>query len=423
MTSSPPAQLILDRAAPDDQGLLDVRAGMNQVAGAGIKSRWRQLVEIFILTGSGQRISPGDYYRFQLYDDRKYCFAEKRRFIGNNRYWELTLRVNDSRLAELVDDKLKTARLLARHGLPHPKLRAILHPDETFSSAVSLQSRRDLEHYLRTTRDYPLFGKPTSEFESRGATLLKGYDAARDEMSINHGLVVGVEAFAAAIEEFTHRKRDAPGPFDPHRGYLFFDAVRQHRNLAALCGETVASVRVIVACQKEGPNIIGAFWKIPAPWHIADNPWRRGNLVAALDPLTGKVGRVLRGQGPEMEEFEHNPHTGEKLTGTRLPHFAALREVVLKGSASVEGIRYQGWDVAITDEGPTVLEINSGSSSRIQLLSAKGLMTDEFQAFLKWAESVNPTRPDSIFLHPAIHGHRTGRLRGAWGFFRDLVRS
>ena len=38
-------------------------------------------------------------------------------------------------------------------------------------------------------------------------------------------------------------------------------------------------------------------WKIPAPHNIADNFWRPGNLLAALDRHTGEVKRVTTNVG------------------------------------------------------------------------------------------------------------------------------
>jgi hypothetical protein len=60
----------------------------------------------------------------------------------------------------------------------------------------------------------------------------------------------------------------------------------------------------------DGPRAVRAVGKLPAPSNIADNFWRPGNLVAAIDVETGVIERAVRGTGGEMEINAEHPRTG-----------------------------------------------------------------------------------------------------------------
>jgi hypothetical protein len=46
-------------------------------------------------------------------------------------------------------------------------------------------------------------------------------------------------------------------------------------------------------------------------------------------------------------------------------------------------LRFQSWDIALTESGPVVVEVNPGSSFVLsQIASGNGFLTDEFLEFL-----------------------------------------
>jgi Sugar-transfer associated ATP-grasp len=103
--------------------------------------------------------------------------------------------------------------------------------------------------------------------------------------------------------------------------------------------------------------------KIPAATSIADNYWRPGNLLADLDPMTGVIRRVVRGKGLELEELSKHPETGTPLLGLALPHWDELRTVNDACARLFAAMRYHSFHIALTVEGPLVVEVNIWMSS------------------------------------------------------------
>jgi hypothetical protein len=210
--------------------------------------------------------------------------------------------------------------------------------------------------------------------------------------------------------------------FRSQLGYMFQGVIRQHPQLVEAAGPTVASVRPFVIIGEGGPRIVAMTWKVPAPGNFSDNTLHPGNMLANVDIETGTVTRVVRGAGVALEVLEHNPATGQRLVGFRLPHFEKLKTVVLEGAALIPGIRIQGWDVALGPDGPIVVEVNNGSGyTAPQLASGRGFLTPEFERFLELAETENETWPWREFFRRQEHGHRFGRVKGVLNVVRQAI--
>jgi hypothetical protein len=303
-------------------------------------------------------------------------------------------------------------------------IRAVYHRYREFPGAATVKTPDALQEYLAQAATYPLFGKPVSGFESKGAIYLKRFDAARGELVLHDDARVPVAEFAEAVEQFVY---DPPPGFRRYRsqlGYLFQSVIVQHPELIEAAGPTVASVRPFVIIDDNGPRILAVTWKIPAPGNFADNSLHAGNMLAAVDIETGRVTRVVRGAGTRLELPDHNPHTGRKLIGLQIPHFDRLKKLVLGGASLIPGIRIQGWDVAIGQHGPIVIEVNNGSGyTAPQLASGRGFLTPEFARFLARAEADNETYPWKDFFRQQEHGHRLGRSKGVFKLIKQAVSS
>lgn len=92
-------------------------------------------------------------------------------------------------------------------------------------------------------------------------------------------------------------------------------------------------------------------------------------MLAAVDLVTGQIGRVVRGTGATIRIGDPHPDTGHPIAGTVLPDWPALRHLVERAAGVLPGIG-QSWDVPLTEHGPVLLEVNFGgrqtwSSSRM----------------------------------------------------------
>jgi len=306
----------------------------------------RQIADIAALGRRPMRLAPRDYYLFRLYDPRL-TDGERRAFLGERGQMALFGRLTDPGWSAAAHDKLLYYAVMSGLGYAVPRVVAVHHPHRRYPGAEALADGAAVARFLRQAA-YPFFGKPVTGKYSVGTVALVGYERSTDRVRASAGAETAVEAFVAELAPFA---RD---------GYLFQERLTAHAFVREACGERIATVRVVVLLGPDGPALLRALWKVPVGAHVADNFWRPGNCLAALDGASGRIVRVVQGVGPAQREIEAHPDTGFRLLGATMPDWDATLRLVLDAAAAFPGIVMQAWDVALTERGPLLLELNVG---------------------------------------------------------------
>ncbi|MEM6925337.1 MAG: sugar-transfer associated ATP-grasp domain-containing protein [Myxococcota bacterium] len=377
---------VIGGALADDFDLSRSMIRARDTRGKGLLAQVREIAR---LAFSRRRLSAYEYYRYGLFDDARYDPEAKSRFLGEACHVPLIRATCDLRWWAVADDKVVTYTMLKAFGAPIPTTVALVHPYRIFPDAKTLKDADALATFLRTEAVYPLFSKPVSGVRSLSVSLLAGYDADTDAVAMHDGSARRVDDFARELASTEGQTRGD--------GVLLQEVMQHHRELERLAGPAISSVRVLVTVEAEGPRVIGAMWKIIGGEQIADNAWRPGNLLASLDHRTGAVTRVVKADGTDVEEVSHHPTTSEKLLGVTLPHWDDVTALCTRYAALSPKVRFQGWDVAICDDGPRLVEANTGSSFMLtQLASGRGIADEDFERFVAWAASINETPPRGV---------------------------
>ena len=98
------------------------------------KSPWSQVREIWRLRYGPSRLRPDEYYYYGLYDDRRFAFADKVRFLGRTLQDRIIRQCNAAEWWFVAHDKLVCYGLLAGRNLNAPVNG--VRPDPAFSNIV-----------------------------------------------------------------------------------------------------------------------------------------------------------------------------------------------------------------------------------------------------------------------------------------------
>lgn len=345
---------------------VDFPSAMEEAARLG-KSQRQQKAELKALKGAGGDVQALDYYYYRMYDPR-YSRGDQLRFVGNKFYFSIIDKVCDLDWKLLVDDKFWANVALGTNGLPVAHIQAVLADGaRTFGDQPKLSTEAEAEAFFRDKASYPVFAKPMRGIGSFGAFLITGY--GRGGLELHGGETMEVGDFLLDI--------------DLGHGYLLQDNIATHPALSDVVSQ-VSTVRLVVVVPSSGPRVTHAVWKIPSQSAIADNFWRTGNLIAAIDHETGRIERAVTGSGSEIVEHDTHPETGAQLVGRQLPGWDAVVDTCLRGAQLIAPVGFQSWDIALGDNGPVILEANIGSAFNLmQLSQGRGFLTDDFLAFLK----------------------------------------
>ncbi len=333
----------------------------------------QQVAEILGLMMGPGKIDAWEYFMYGLYDDRLYSADDKARFVGRKLIRTLTRRYLKDALAPVTTDKMRFYAHMQARGFAAPRTLAVFRKRRRYEGAPMLDDLDAVARFLREGLAYPAFAKPVEYTRSIGVARLEGYDRATDTLRLGDGRRVAVADFVAEVAGFAKH------------GYLFQEPLVPHPEIAALCGPRVSTVRALVLLEDDGPHILRAAWKVPVGDNPADNFWRRGNMLAAVEVETGRVARVIERGFPGQEEIETHPDTGARLAGASLPDWPALRALCLAAATAFPGSPIQGWDIALCETGPIAVEVegNGGDPMMTQLPWRRGLLDDRFAAHLE----------------------------------------
>ncbi len=347
----------------------EVISCMQDHARNGGKSVFRQALEIGALAFGPGRISPKEYVFYRLYDDNRFTKSDKRRFVGKAAEFPISRILNNHSWYSISSDKLSSYILLSGMGFPIPEIKAVYHRYRHSGNFLRLQNPGSLCAFLRNPDIYPMFCKPIYSRHGIGAASLLGYDSDTDELIQPFGRRIDVASFAESVQGFV-------------KGYLFQRQLMPHKALADICGDRIASLRLVVFLSNGVPHITHATWKIPASDSITDHFANADNLDANVDPESGVIIQAFRRHGLRQEAVTHHPDSGKAVTGFQIPHWQAARDLCLSASSTIPGLRLQAWDIAICEEGPVILEVNMGGDFEIQFSTGKGMLTPAIEQAL-----------------------------------------
>lgn len=133
------------------------------------------------------------------------------------------------------------------------------------------------------------------------------------------------------------------------------ELVIQHEGMNALCPASVNTIRMMTFNDHGNPRLLWMGLRIGNGVNVVDNFHAQG-LAASIDMDTGKlVGNAL---DKDNNEFTHHPTTGTKIDGFQIPCFEEAKALALSAAARSDKILVVGWDVAISENGPVIIEGN-----------------------------------------------------------------
>lgn len=147
-------------------------------------------------------------------------------------------------------------------------------------------------------------------------------------------------------------------------GLLFQQRIANHPEITKLTGfKMLQTIRICThVTDNNQVEILFAFMKLAGQEGLADafNLGKTGNMLAKIDPATGKFCNVyaMDQQQGYLVETTHHAVTQANLLNFTVPHWQACLTLAMKLSTTFLPLRAVGWDIAITDNRPVVLEGN-----------------------------------------------------------------
>ena len=141
--------------------------------------------------------------------------------------------------------------------------------------------------------------------------------------------------------------------------YLITEYIQAHTDIKRISNFGLNTLRVMVINEYgEKPIIANAFMRFGTKQTgLVDNA-SAGGIFAIVEIESGKYHSPKRMENNEVIDYKVHPDTNEKIEGI-LPYWDFIKEKLIEISEYLSEVVYMGFDIAITDNGFKIIEINS----------------------------------------------------------------
>lgn len=131
--------------------------------------------------------------------------------------------------------------------------------------------------------------------------------------------------------------------------------VKQNKELNKMCPTSCNTIRIMTFNNNGNPEILWAGLRIGNGINSVDN-FHAGGMATEIDLETGKLVRPALDK--DLNEFTEHPVTKTKIVGFKIPYFDEVKKMVKEAALESDKILVVGWDVAIAEDGPLIIEGN-----------------------------------------------------------------
>lgn len=211
-------------------------------------------------------------------------------------------------------------------------------------------TKRDFLYYENSFEEFEEFIYNHPTFVKKPLQGLGGSDVTKENISE----ITDKQAFYNKIK---------------NKEFFLEELIIQNREWAALSPDSTNTLRIMTETFDNKSRIIFAAARIGSGKTIADN-FHQGGMGVLIDIESGR----LTGCGID-KELNESPYsiTGIKFDNVKIPYWDEIKDMVISAALINDNIHMVGWDVAIGENGPLIIEGNRGPGfDLVQILMKKG---------------------------------------------------
>jgi hypothetical protein len=297
-----------------------------RISGRGYLAQLRDLLYFTVWRG----FPPQEYYYDRLYYDRLTEVMED--YLADKEIAILNMAVNSDKDSERVNNKLRLCQHCEELGLPSIPLHGVFSGgQERPGSNGKPLPKKDL--YFKPVSG--LRGAGIERWEVEGEDCWNSAGRQYDE----HGLKT---YFAEASFGET---------------FILQEAAVNHPEVQPFSPGPLVTFRVMSVVGEEGIEIMGSYMVMPFSNTVA-NHGSYGGLVAEMDIRTGRLFPAFK-RLPVLQQLEHHPQTGGRIAGEVIQQWPVLEALAKRAHGHFADIFTIGWDLALTPDGPAIVEGNT----------------------------------------------------------------
>ena len=347
-----------------------ILAGNRRFSNSPRISLARQFAENFRLLHLNG-LEPPEYYRYELCRPQ-ISWNEKTRYMSREQAWLMHRTINQQ-FDQGVLQKMVFDRLMGSLGLPVPKQYGFYNPHSGHDADNRpLRNREDFIRFLAESGFTEFVLKAMSAERGEGLRLCRKIGNDRI-LSFNEGEFTYNELFDLIAATNFGIVKHSPD------SWLIQERVIQHPFLDRYTKDCTQTARVVTYITRKGDiQILMRLLKIARTGKHIDNVGTTGMAANFGDDGILTTAAQLTDAG--IIRHTHHPETKAAIAGEVLPFHKEVTALALEAQSRLPFLRSLGWDIAITKDGPLLIEGNAYWSHVLQFAVGHGVMTDELFA-------------------------------------------
>ncbi|MBQ8234450.1 MAG: hypothetical protein IJZ36_02555 [Bacilli bacterium] len=137
--------------------------------------------------------------------------------------------------------------------------------------------------------------------------------------------------------------------------FLIEEVVIQHKDMAKLNPSSVNTLRIVTCNVNNKTTIMFRAIRIGSGNNVVDN-FNSGGMMSTISE-DGIISSPAMNKNGDL--YKNHPNTNTKIEGYAIPYFKEAIEFAKKASKVIPEVGLVGWDIAITDNGPVMIEGNN----------------------------------------------------------------
>lgn len=287
------------------------------------------------------RFSPEEYFYYHFMDKDE---NERKTFISDLNRIDFCEKLNKAKNLTIFNDKMKSAEVFkSYYG----------------RDICGVKSKNDISKFLSFVEKHNRFIlKPIALSCGKGIEIFDFSNVDNKE-----------QKFYELYEKHCSGQKD---------GFIVEELVIQVPEMSQFHDSSLNTIRVATVKFDEGAEVIASFFRTGRGGSIVDNAGA-GGVFGTIDIKTGTIIAVGDEYG---NSYEKHPDTNIEMVGFTIPRWEEAVAMAKELATVVDGNRYSGWDLALTDNGWIMIEGNARGQFVWQIPTQKGFL-DEANAILR----------------------------------------
>lgn len=301
---------------------------------------------------------PFQYIRYDMYKkDCPLTIEEMKTYVPNFFAYYLFFPKFFTSYGVLTEDKSLTNSFFKAYNVRQPELLFKFAHNRFLDGENNTLSPAEVNHLIDMTTAEKVFVKPTFGLGGRGILVFNRLA----------GKLINKEQELLDAEFIIKNLKD--------EHYIAQKGLVQHDEINKIYPRAINTFRIMTKVENGKAEIIYAMLRMGQKGNQIDNASQHG-LACAVDKETGKFAEF--GFTGLREQVAVHPDTGFRFGGYQFPHWEEVKAFTLNVAGKFYEIKYLGWDVAFTVDGPAIIEINAGAGLEF-LQDCYGGVTGGFQ--------------------------------------------